>query len=89
MTYPNFLELSAHVTCGHGSCGRGFSSDDSTLRTSSFVDDVVFASNGPYDAWLMPHMLKVTQQGAAQGQCLMSVITLLLSSSCTFISQVP
>jgi len=47
------------------------------LCTPSFVDDVVFASNGSYDAWLMGHMLKVTHQGAAPGQCLMSVITLL------------
>jgi len=82
MTYPNFIELSAHVTCGRGSCGRGSILvwwQYNTFCTSSFVDDVVFASNGPYGAWLMRHILKVTHQGAALGQCLMSVITLLLS----------
>ena len=34
---------------------------------SGFVDDVMFAHNGPYGAWLIGRILKVTHQGAAPG----------------------
>jgi len=34
---------------------------------SGFVDDVKFAHNGPYGAWLIGRILKVTHQGAATG----------------------
>jgi len=32
-----------------------------------FVEDVMFAHNGPYDTWLIGHTLKVTHQGAEPG----------------------
>jgi len=65
-TRPNFTKFFIHVTGGRGSiliwrhCNA--------LCTSGFVDDVMFAHNGPYGAWLIVRMLKVTRQGAEQGR---------------------
>ena len=36
------------------------------LRTSGFVDEVMSAHNGPYGAWLIERIFKVTHQGAEQ-----------------------
>jgi len=36
------------------------------LRTSGFVDEAMSAHNGPYGAWLIERIFKVTHQGAEQ-----------------------
>jgi len=38
-----------------------------TLCTSGFMDDVMTARNGPYGAWLIGRILKVSHKGAALG----------------------
>jgi len=46
----NFTKNFARVTNSRGSVRRR---QCNTLCTSGFVDDVTFAHNGLYDAWLM------------------------------------
>jgi len=48
-----------------------------TLCIYGFGDDVKFAHNGAYDAWLRGGILKVIHQGAAPGQNMMSRTTFL------------
>ena len=44
-TFSNFTKFSAHATCGRGSVL--LSRQCSMLRTSGFVDDVMFSDNRP------------------------------------------
>jgi len=48
-TRPNFTKFSVHVTCGFGSVLLWRKRN--TLRTTGFVDDVMFSHNGAYQ-WL-------------------------------------
>jgi len=50
-----------HVTCGCGSVL--LHQQCSTLCTSSFVDDIMFAHNELYGMWLIGCVLIVTYQG--------------------------
>jgi len=45
-----------------------------TLCTSGFMDDVMTARNGPYGAWLIGRILKVSHKGAALGASVRSAI---------------
>ena len=47
-----------------------------TLCTSGFVDNVMFAHNGPCDVWLIGHIPRVTQQGEHRGRSVMSMVAL-------------
>jgi len=39
------------------------------LCISSFVDNIMFADNGPYGAWLIGHTLKVAHWGQQGVKC--------------------
>jgi len=63
-TCRNFTKFSVHVVCGYGSDLLWWQCD--TLCTSGFVDDIMFARNGPYGAWRLGRIFKVTHQGTAR-----------------------
>ena len=48
------------------------------LYTSGFVDDVMFARNWLYGAWLIGRLLKVTHRGRMGGEVVTFVISLFL-----------
>ena len=60
-----FMTFYVHVNCGRGSIL--FWQQRNTLYTSGFLDDVIFAHNGPYGAWLVGRILKMTHQGQHRG----------------------
>ena len=43
-----------------------------------FVDDAIFAYNGPYGAWLVGRILKMTHRGQHRGRSVMSTIALFI-----------